>query len=269
MGFDRRIQTESVYFKYALGRSEREGAEIHPYYEIIYFLGGKGDFLWEEGRLPLQEQSLMLIPKGAFHQFYFPDSRDYRRCILHFQAEPHFAALLPLLFSEVSFLSSAPKKIASLFSEMASLLSQDLPQAVTEVALDGFFLQLLAELARMPHAFTVLGHSSVTAANGQSPLVRQAVRYIEDHFREELSLEKIARALCVSPSLLSHAFREGLQVSVYRYVTEKRLLAAHKLLSEGVHATQVAAVCGFGEYSSFYRAYRKWFGCAPSQVDGR
>ena len=39
---------------------------------------------------------------------------------------------------------------------------------------------------------------------------------------------------------------------------------ARKELVEGTPAAEAAIKAGFGAYSSFFRAYRKMFGCAPS-----
>jgi AraC-like DNA-binding protein len=41
---------------------------------------------------------------------------------------------------------------------------------------------------------------------------------------------------------------------------------ARELIREGVGTTEAAERCGFGDYSSFYRQYKKRMGVSPSQT---
>jgi AraC-like DNA-binding protein len=46
-------------------------------------------------------------------------------------------------------------------------------------------------------------------------------------------------------------------------VSIKRLLAARAMIQRGEKASQAALVCGFSDYSVFYRAYKNHFGHSP------
>ena len=71
--------------------------------------------------------------------------------------------------------------------------------------------------------------------------------------------------LYVSSSTVSHLFKQRLGVSFYRYVTQRRLIAAKNLIQKGVLMENVAAKTGFADYSGFYRAFRKEYGVSPRQ----
>ena len=53
-------------------------------------------------------------------------------------------------------------------------------------------------------------------------------------------------------------------VRLLNLLTEKRLLLAQQLLEQGVPSGEAALRCGYQEYSTFSRAYKKQFGRAPS-----
>ncbi|MBQ9922513.1 MAG: helix-turn-helix transcriptional regulator, partial [Clostridia bacterium] len=61
-----------------------------------------------------------------------------------------------------------------------------------------------------------------------SATVSSALAVIDEKYAENLSVEKIAGLLYVSPSTLAHKFNKELNISVYRYITKKRLSVAHE-----------------------------------------
>nr|MBQ4319131.1 AraC family transcriptional regulator [Clostridia bacterium] len=68
----------------------------------------------------------------------------------------------------------------------------------------------------------------------------------------------------VSESTLFRTFRKELGITLHRYITEKRLSYARKLIMDNENPTNIFLDCGYGDYSSFYRAYSKMFGHPPS-----
>ena len=68
----------------------------------------------------------------------------------------------------------------------------------------------------------------------------------------------------MSKNHLTAIFKRAAGTTVARYILYKRMTIARKELAEGTPAAEAAIKAGFGDYSSFFRAYRKMFGCAPS-----
>lgn len=56
-----------------------------------------------------------------------------------------------------------------------------------------------------------------------------------------------------------------MRVSFYRYVTQRRLIAAKSLILQNLPMEDVAVQSGFSDYSSFYRAFKQEFGISPRQ----
>ena len=54
-------------------------------------------------------------------------------------------------------------------------------------------------------------------------------------------------------------------VSFYRYVTQRRLIAAKILIEKGILLEEVSRQTGFQDYSSFYRAFKNEYGISPRQ----
>lgn len=58
-------------------------------------------------------------------------------------------------------------------------------------------------------------------------------------------------------------FKQETGYTVGNYITEKRLIKARDLMSQGTCATQACYLCGFQNYSSFLRAYKNAIQDAP------
>jgi len=96
-------------------------------------------------------------------------------------------------------------------------------------------------------------------------MVSEAIRHIEKNISGDLGTASISAALKVSPSTLSHVFTSEMGISLHKYIIQKRIAFAERLLSKGNNPTKIYEYCGFGDYSSFYKAYFKLTGHAPSQ----
>ena len=94
-------------------------------------------------------------------------------------------------------------------------------------------------------------------------LVNQVLEYINSHFSEELTLDSLAGRFFISKYHLSREFGRIVGIPVHRYITQKRLVVAKQMLSEGRSSSMVYQHCGFGDYSNFYRAFRNEYGISP------
>jgi AraC-like DNA-binding protein len=60
-----------------------------------------------------------------------------------------------------------------------------------------------------------------------------------------------------------HTFKEQTGYTIGSYLSTKRLLYAKELIVAGKPITEVCFTCGFRNYSTFSRAYKKSFGESP------
>jgi len=94
----------------------------------------------------------------------------------------------------------------------------------------------------------------------------QFLIYINEHFREEITLSSMAAAFSYNPSYLSRSFKETFGIGFNRYVTMLRLREAALLLRAGEKSvTSCALESGFRSLRSFYRSFYEEFGCTPRE----
>ena len=92
----------------------------------------------------------------------------------------------------------------------------------------------------------------------------QLVAYVNAHLFDELSVKQVADAFYLSSSQVSRIFTKNTGISLWGYVKLKRLLSAQAMLARGEPDGKVCTVCGYNDYSSFYRAYCMQFGHSPT-----
>jgi AraC-like DNA-binding protein len=93
-------------------------------------------------------------------------------------------------------------------------------------------------------------------------------RYLDSHLRENLPLDRLSRRFSISKNHLNVLFRREMGTTVNRYIRIKRLVLARQEIWQGAAAEEAAYRAGFNDYSNFFRAYRSFFGAAPSSRSG-
>ena len=91
---------------------------------------------------------------------------------------------------------------------------------------------------------------------------KKAVR--DEHLAEDLSIESLSEEFFISKYHMMRLFRQETGQSIHAYLSDRRLLHARDLITQGFSATDSCFRSGFGSYSSFTRAYAKRFGTTPT-----
>ena len=100
----------------------------------------------------------------------------------------------------------------------------------------------------------------------QIEAVQRMQEYIEEHLREDISLADVARVSLFSSWHARRLFIEYTGVTPSDYIRKLRLKqSALKLRDEDVKVLDVALDLGFGSVDGYQRAFRKEFGCNPSE----
>jgi len=260
--FVNEIKAENLYFKHALGKSELHGDEFHDHDEIVYYIGGGARLVSRDVRLELSSGSIVFIPREHFHHFTYENEENYQRCILHYKGEGEISLLMREVASDVKVISDPGKHSIGIFEHLMTCAERTIGEREGELLLRSAFTALLIDEK-------LFGEKS-EAGERVCSVTRAALAFIDDNYAKSIDLSDIASAIGVSVSTLSHVFSRELSVSVYKYVTEKRLSSIRALLAAGVPLGEAAEKSGFSDYSAFYRLYKRKYGESPSgRISGK
>ena len=254
------IETDRIHFKYAVGEPMVKSEEFHGFHELVLFLSGSSYFISKNIQQSLTPGTLVVIPKEQFHRFCIDTPERYERCILGFYSSSQLEALIGDVMTGVKVIGSPDKRITALFSQLAEIAKSDLTANEKQLFLEATLAPLMIYI-KQSAADTVRQNISI------SPMVRRAMLYIDEHYSEPLTVRDLAGKLYVSSSTLAHKFSKELNISIYRYISKKRLSEALHRISRGEALTAAAAKCGYRDYSCFYRIYQKYGKSLPASQD--
>ena len=93
--------------------------------------------------------------------------------------------------------------------------------------------------------------------------VSYAIKYINSHLSEPISIREIAKNAYVSINTLERHFMQTLKISPSEYIRSKRLTNAKKLLSIGYTVAEASSQSGFSDYSHFIALFKETYGLTP------
>ena len=254
------MQSENAHFKFARGKPAITGQEFHEYHEILLLLEGDVRLISKNIQYSLLPGSMVLIPKEQFHQFTVAQNDGYLRCIFGFYETPALRTLLQQVMTDVRIIPQPSEQALSIFKTLMKAVQQNLPPEEQVLLLQASIIQLLID-------YKLSDYASINSCMTASELTQKTISYINAHIADTLSLQQIAQELNVSVSSVAHHFRKDLNISVYRYISEKRLSTVRQYTGQGYSLAFAASMSGFKDYSSFFRLYKKIYGQSPSGND--
>lgn len=96
--------------------------------------------------------------------------------------------------------------------------------------------------------------------------LNRVIDYIEDHLTDDLSLAKISEYAGVSDYHFRKIFYYLSGMTLSEYIKNRRLSEANNDLLHGEKVTDVALKYGYQSMDGFTRAFKKWSGFLPSDV---
>lgn len=111
-------------------------------------------------------------------------------------------------------------------------------------------------------------HAAKTVADSQGGLApwqaKLALRQINAGLEQDLTVEDLAKAVRLSRSRFSRAFKVTFQISPQRYIVKHRVEKAQEIMRTTEETlSQVAIACGFCDQSHFSRVFRQVTGHSP------
>lgn len=107
--------------------------------------------------------------------------------------------------------------------------------------------------------------------NGSDPailLIQKAQDYILNHLEAPLpSTKELSTMFDTNEFTLKESFRNLLKTSVYQFYNDERLKKAQILIQRTeIPLKQISFLCGFNNYTNFFKAFKKKFGSSPSEA---
>ena len=246
--------------RFTIPDPECQQLHSHAYFEVCCILAGEAIYHIEGSEYSLQPGDVVILRPNEAHFIQFSSAAPFERILLSF-GQNLLSTLDPEKCYFPAFFQREPGMRnlyrASDFPELS--LSEHFRRFAESRERGHVLTVLLAVLRDLNLVFErVRDHRQHTET-----LEAQLIRLINDNYHLSLTLDALSDRFFISRAQLCRRFQKATGTPIGRYITVKRLTAARQLLLQGRKASDVCAMCGFNDYSSFYRAYSRHFGHSP------
>lgn len=99
----------------------------------------------------------------------------------------------------------------------------------------------------------------------------KTIMYIDENFTEDLKLKDLSKIAGLTPNYFSTVFKEVNGVSLWDYISAKRIEYALFLIDNESDKTmlEIAISCGFNNTANFNKMFKKYVGLTPMQYKKR
>ena len=204
--------------------------------------------------------------------------------------EPHTIHAEPA--ADVLFLQLAPGFGKEYFAHVSGVEFQSLPAALQQPALKEQLMKLLTSAALVffsepkafamecmgwaAHLFTALLRSVPYKVNSDAEFLvkkkkvgrqQRIAGFVEQHYREKLTLSDLAQAEGITTAYMSRIFAELFHVPFQEYLSKLRLQKAMPMLKKmDVYLVDICMECGFSDTRYLNAVCQKEFGCTAAQL---
>ena len=260
--------------EYRLSEYVDEIAErhCHDFYELYIHLQGGQYYSVEDKLIALEPNQLIIIPPFCMHGPLYEHSMvNYERMFLNVMPKSLAAAgseildfpeMIQHVVAEGNFFYKISPQDAKVCREAIQVIRGIGPHTSPLERYNGYinmqrYMQVVAQ--------TIASAGSATSKEVTYPFVQQIMLYLDSHFTEQLTLHSIADHFHVSVSYLCREFARYNLHSIYDYVLYRRVMFACEQIKKGGNLTTIAYQCGFNNYNTFMRTFKKHIGMPPRE----
>ncbi|MDO5136274.1 MAG: AraC family transcriptional regulator [Eubacteriales bacterium] len=229
-------------------------------YEMMLVKSGHITYFIDHVAYRLESGDVTLISPGDLHGLSVQDESTYERYPVHFGRKVGSA----LCSSETDLLEcfhTDGKKVCHLSEEESEEFIYYCNQLIRSLDTKEFgsdiqqksCLSLLLILINKAYTHSPMKHINVLPV-----LIKNTIQYIEKHLTEDFSIQDMSSTLNISRSRLMHSFKEKTGLSVWNYVTLRRISRAKDLIQGGKSITEACFESGFQDYGHFIKTFRKF-----------
>lgn len=239
----------------------------HDFVEISLILDGEGIEIINEVQYPLKKGCISVCMPWHFHTLRTKPNAPIKRFICEFSLEDFFnyASIWPFarqaVFSDKSHSFSLSERnfelFCGIFNDMYACFTADDPDRETRL-----YMKLIEVMMTFYRLSEKEGRE--TPVSEQNALISNALRYIHQYFKEDITLAGVAKEVGTSPSSLRGYIKAYTGMEFQALLTDIRLRNACILL--GLKAPTVKYITqntGFNSIQTFYRIFKEVKGETP------
>ncbi len=254
----------SISYKKTM-QPKTENFELHSHdgYEFFLFIKGDAQYLVEGNYYNLNPLDAIVISQNEMHRVFHFSNTFYERFVINIS--PEF------------FVDANCEEYEEIFkNEIFEGNNKIFAKDILESGLYNIILSLkkysnngencnspVVRAAIIEFLYVLNNIKNFSKSEQSDTRIRDIISYINENYTENISLDDLAARFFISKYHLCRLFKKATGHTVHNYINHKRLTVLRDLLSTGISIGEGCSLCGFPDYSSFYRFYIKETGKSP------
>lgn len=225
---------------------------FHAEYEMILFVRGSAEYTVESKKYKLTPGDIVFTAPGQHHYINVSADCPYERYVIRFSERNLPRNLIAAL--KHGCYSTKDTAIVALFMSLDGHIENYHGECSYEL--------LKCELLQILYYFC--SECKPCGYEIENQRVYKTIEYISNNISTDFTLVDICKDLRCSESYIRQEFHENMNTTVISYVRQKRIFLAQSLINQGAKTKDIYKKCGFDDYSTFFRTYKKVLGHTPS-----
>ena len=235
----------------------------HIVFQVCLLLSGKCTYHVEGNSYPMLPGDLVVTLPQEVHYIEVDPDHPCERIMLNFGPSLFFM-LDPDQQLHKPFISREPGQLN--FYRAENFKDLDFVSHFSAMTQNGKDrITIITHMMQLLKSINIAFERSSAADSPMETLESRIIRYINRNLRRDLSLDMLCEKFFVSKAQLYRRFKKATGTTVTKYIETKRMLCARQMILENERIIKVYTECGFQDYSTFYRAYQRYFGHSPRQ----
>ena len=255
-------QKEYLY-SYFRSKPPELNLHLHKYYEFLYFISGDATYIVEDNLYKIHPGDILLTKPGELHTIFFQSEKPYERIFM--QIHPDFITEFDLFdkinSSPIGENNRIPSDIVQsfglydYFKKVEHYILNRVPES--DAMIKSYFLQFLVAVN---HA---LDNTVLPIKPTNNNRIDDIIDYLTDNISADITLDFLAEKFFINKYYMCHTFKKQTGITIKEFMNTRKITKAKQVLSEGADIMGLCYECGFNDYSTFYKAFKKLTGKSP------
>lgn len=253
----------------------------HEFDKIIIFISGKVMYQIEGKSYPLEPYDIVFVNHNDIHKPNIDNKTIYERIIVYIspefmktyqkreydltycfqKAKEECTNVLRIPSVKESALFDCVMRLEESFMEESIQQKKKKSVYANELYQQILFLEFMIHLNRA----AIMNHLEYRDTNIKNQKIVDMIQYINHNLTEEIRIDTLSELFYISKYHMMRQFKEETGYTIGNYISCKRLAIAKSQIEKGIPITQACYDCGFRDYSTFSRAYKKLYGVSPKR----
>lgn len=237
----------------------------HDSYEVYFLMSGMRNHFIGDEYCRIHAGDVMLVKPFELHYSTCPEEFQYERYVLNIK----MSALMPM------FTKQEAERLFRIFEYRFLHLNEEEQRCILDIfrradceskkklfLSEKLFKSAVSELLLFLDG--VSDKQKVTAVPASGSELIRAVRYINEHYKDNITLSDAAHSLHMSKYHFCRVFKQFTGATFLEYLNNLRLTEAHQMLVSGSHSiNEIAIASGFNSTQQLTRIFKQVYGVSP------